>query len=99
VLCLPGDPPAALAALALVGGALLAGLLGRTMPALRAVVAADAFPAPAGPGVGVAPARYDGWGVVPVPGALLHGLPDAEVLAVVPSGGAGRGDVLDALPL
>jgi hypothetical protein len=30
---------------------------------------------------------------------LLHGLPDAELLAVVPAGGAATGDVLEALPL
>jgi molybdopterin molybdotransferase len=99
VLCLPGNPHAALVALALVGGPILAGLLGRPAPALRSVVAAVPFPFERGSGVRVVPSRYDGWGVVPVDSPLVHGLPDAELLAVVPAGGAARGDVLEAFPL
>jgi molybdopterin molybdotransferase len=99
VLCLPGNPHAALVALALVGGPLLAGLLGRPEPALRSVVAATDFPFSRDTGVRITPARFDGWGVVPVTAPLLHGLPDAELLVVVPAGGAARGDVLEALPL
>jgi hypothetical protein len=29
----------------------------------------------------------------------VHGLPDAELLVVVPGGGAARGELLEALPL
>lgn len=99
VLCLPGNPHAALVALALVGGPVLAGLLGRPAPQLRAVVAAGDFPFARASGVRIVPARYEAWGVVPVTSPLLHGLPEADVLVVVPAGGASRGDVLEALPL
>jgi hypothetical protein len=63
------------------------------------VVAAGRFPFERGSGVRVVPARYDGWGVAPVDSPLVHGLPDAELLVVVPAGGAERGDVLEAFPL
>jgi molybdopterin molybdotransferase len=99
VLCLPGNPHAAIVALALVGGPLPAGLLGRPAPPLRSVVAGDAFRFAGGSGVRVVPARSEGWGVVPIESSLVHGLPDAEALVIVPAGGATRGDVLDALPL
>jgi molybdopterin molybdotransferase len=101
VLCLPGNPHAALVALALVGGPAIAGLLGRPAPVFRSVVASADLPFAGGSrgGVRVVPARYDDWGVVPVDSPLVHGLAEADVLVIVPAGGAVRGDVLDAFPL
>ncbi|OIH97788.1 hypothetical protein BIU90_14385 [Curtobacterium sp. MCBA15_001] len=110
-LCLPGNPMAAMVGLVLLGGPLVAGLLGRPMPATATVRLAVDVPNDRGgalvlayrraegrAGVGVGP----GFAVVPAShqsSAMLRGLADAEGLLLVPSGGARAGEDVPALGL
>jgi molybdopterin molybdotransferase len=110
VLCLPGNPLAAMLTLAGIGAAVIAGLLGRPLAALGsatlaapvensgantllvpcvAVSSSNADPAHAH--LGVVPATHQGSG-------MLRGLAEAQLVAVIPPGGAAAGPV-QTLPL
>lgn len=108
VLGLPGNPLAGLLCLVALGGPLLAGALGRPLPALGTAVAADALPNPtrstrlvacvrADSGDAAGPARVLALGRQG--SAMLRGLASAEAVAVVPPGGVAADETVETLPL
>lgn len=96
VLCLPGNPLAAYAGLVAVGGALVDGMLGRSLVPLGQLTLAESVPG--GPSTRLVPVEratptgYQGAG-------MLRGLAHAEMLAIIPPSGAGVGDSVEYLPL
>lgn len=99
---LPGNPLAACVALLTLLEPLLASLhaLPPAVPA-ACVLASDEPPRP-GDGYRLLPVRHDQAGAVTLSScgsAMLRGLAQASGLAVVPPGGAARGDRLEHLPL
>lgn len=102
-LCLPGNPMAAMVGLVLLGGPLVAGLLGRPLPTTAVVRLALEVPNDRPGDLVLAYRRTgDGAGVVPAShqsSAMLRGLADADGLLFVPSGGATAGQDVAALGL
>jgi len=101
ILCLPGNPLAAMLSVAGIGRAVVDGMLGREWRALSAaliavdipghgshtrLVAARAMPE------GLLPTGYQGSG-------MLRGLADADAIAVIPPSGVSAGSTVDVLPL
>ncbi|MBT2500903.1 molybdopterin molybdenumtransferase MoeA, partial [Agromyces sp. ISL-38] len=100
VLCLPGNPMAAMVAFIVLGVPLLDGMLGRPAALQHDVeLAVDLagarvtrFVAYRREPAGAVPTQRQGSG-------MLRGLADAEGLLIVPIGGAHRGERIAALPL
>lgn len=93
-LCLPGNPMAAMVGLVLLGGPLVAGLLGRPLEPTGAVRLAVDVPNDR-PGGLVLAYRATPEGAVPAShqsSAMLRGLADADGLLVVPAGGGVAGE-------
>jgi molybdopterin molybdotransferase len=105
LLGLPGNPLAGLLCLVALGGPLLAGALGRPLPALGVAVTAHALPNRTGSTRLVACVHADATGsagVLPLGrqgSAMLRGLASAEVVAIVPPGGLDAGAPVETLPL
>ncbi|MFS4507393.1 molybdopterin molybdotransferase MoeA [Clavibacter sp. Sh2141] len=102
VLCLPGNPLAAVACLLSLAPPLADGLAGRVTPALPRWTAGADLPG-GGSSTRLVACALDADGrLVPVaaqgPG-MLRGLAAADALAVVPSAGARAGDPVRAIPL
>ncbi|QIS38895.1 molybdopterin-binding protein [Clavibacter capsici] len=102
VLCLPGNPLAAIACLLSFAPPLADGLAGRAVPALPRWTAAADLPGGGSATRLVACALDEDGRLVPVaaqgPG-MLRGLAAADALAVVPSAGTPAGDAVRAIPL
>ncbi|MDQ0743562.1 molybdopterin molybdotransferase [Clavibacter sp. B3I6] len=102
VLCLPGNPLAAVACLLSLAPPLADGLAGRVAPALPRWTAGADLPGGGSTTRLVACALDADGRLVPVaaqgPG-MLRGLAAADALAVVPSAGARAGDAVRAIPL
>ncbi len=101
ILCLPGNPLAAMLSLAGIGTAVVDGMLGRERAALATAGLAVDIPARGG-ATRLVPARYTDSGLRPTgfDGAgMLRGLADADVAAVIPPVGAGVGATVEVLPL
>ncbi|NQX28082.1 molybdopterin molybdotransferase MoeA [Microbacteriaceae bacterium VKM Ac-2854] len=97
LLCLPGNPLAALLCLASFGMPLADGLLGRPQRALGALTLTVDAPNPARATRLLACA-----GGIPVPwqgSGMLRGLAAADAVAVVPPGGAAAGETVASVPL
>ncbi|MBP1302960.1 molybdopterin molybdotransferase MoeA [Curtobacterium sp. 1310] len=93
-LCLPGNPMAAMVGLVLLGGPLVAGLLGRPLEPVGRVRLAVDVPNDR-PGALVLAYRATPEGAVPAShqtSAMLRGLADADGLLVVPAGGGVAGE-------
>lgn len=102
VLCLPGNPLAAIACLLSLAPPLVDGIAGRAVPPLPRAVAGADLPG-AGSGIRLLACTIDTDGrLAPVaaqgPG-MLRGLAGADALAVVPSAGARTGDAVRTIPL
>ncbi len=100
-LCLPGNPMAAMVGLVLLGGPLVAGLLGRPIEAVRSTRLAVDVPNDR-PGDLVLAHRDTEDGAVPArhqTSAMLRGLADADGLVVVGAGGRLAGDTVPAIVL
>lgn len=101
VVGLPGNPFAGMVALLTLGIPLLDGMLGR--PAARLAVQAAAADLPNGrPGMRIVACRLTEEGVTPVDfqgPAMLRGLVEADLLAVVPEGGVRRHEQVPVLAL
>jgi molybdopterin molybdotransferase len=100
-LGLPGNPLAAMLVFASLGVPMLAGMTGRT-PARTPVVVAGARIDNVSTSTRLVPCMLDERGAVPVRWqgtAMLRGLASAEVVVVVPAGGAEPGAMLETLPL
>ncbi|MFT2751842.1 molybdopterin molybdotransferase MoeA [Clavibacter sp. Sh2088] len=102
VLCLPGNPLAAIACLLSFAPPLADGLAGRAVPALPRWTAGAHLPGGGSSTRLLACALDDDGRLVPVvaqgPG-MLRGLAAADALAVVPAAGARAGDAVRAIPL
>ncbi|PPF53087.1 molybdopterin molybdenumtransferase MoeA [Clavibacter michiganensis] len=102
VLCLPGNPLAAIACLLSFAPAIADGLAGRPLPVPALAVAGAELPG-GGSGTRLIACALDAEGrLVPVgaqgPG-MLRGLAAADALAVVPPTGARVGEAVRAIPL
>ena len=100
-LGLPGNPLAAMLVFASLGVPLLAGMTGRA-PARTAPVIAGTRIANASASTRLVPCMLDERGAVPAPWqgtAMLRGLAAADVVVVVPAGGAEPGERLETLAL
>lgn len=100
-LCLPGNPMAAMVGLVLLGGPLVAGLLGRPLEPTGSVRLAVDVPNDR-PGGLVLAYRATPDGAVPAShqtSAMLRGLADADGLLVVGSGGRVAGDAVPPVRL
>lgn len=100
VLCLPGNPLAAYVGLVAIGGALVDGMLGRTLTPLDRVTLAVAVAD--GPSTRIVPATRTPEGAAPTghQGAgMLRGLAAAELLAIIPPSGVARGESVECIPL
>lgn len=100
-LCLPGNPMAAMVGLVLLGGPLVAGLLGRPLEPTGSVRLAVDVPNDR-PGGLVLAYRSTPDGVVPAShqtSAMLRGLADADGLMVVGSGGCVAGEAVPPVRL
>jgi molybdopterin molybdotransferase len=101
LLALPGNPLAAVVALASFLPPLIAGLTAAPQAALP--TAPSGADLPGWPrGTAITPARRDAEGLVPVAAArpsMLRGLAAADVLAVVPASGAATGTRIRCIPL
>lgn len=101
VVGLPGNPLAAAVAFASLALPALIGCRGLPLPQLGSAALASPVGAPQA-AHRLVPARLEGPDVVPLPHhgpAMLRGLALAEVLAVVPPGGAEAGQLVELLPL
>lgn len=99
---LPGNPLAACVALLTLLEPLLASLHALPPRVPQTCVLASDEPGRPGDGHRLLPVRQDQDGAVPLPScgsAMLRGLAQASGLAVVPPGGARRGDQVEYLPL
>ncbi|QCR44400.1 molybdopterin molybdenumtransferase MoeA [Curtobacterium sp. SGAir0471] len=93
-LCLPGNPMAAMVGLVLLGGPLVAGLLGRPLEPTGSVRLAVDVPNDR-PGALVLAHRTTPEGAMPAShqsSAMLRGLADADGLMIVPAGGGVAGE-------
>ena len=101
MLCLPGNPLAAMLVLASLGVALIDGMLGRPLAALgRVVLAADVANLSAS--TRLVAYRLTAGGAVPTArqgSGMLRGLAEADGVAVVPPGGAFAPEPVHTLPL
>lgn len=101
MLCLPGNPLAAMVGLLSVGASLVDGLLGRPLGRLGHVpLAADV--ANLGTHTRLVAYRHSDDGAVPTPhqaSGMLRGLAEADGVAVIPPGGAIAPNVVRTLPL
>jgi molybdopterin molybdotransferase len=101
MLCLPGNPLAAMLVLVSLGVPLIDGMLGKPMPALGGVTLAHDIANQSGSTRLVA-FRHTPEGAVPTArqgSGMLRGLAEADGVAVVPPGGATAPDRVDTLPL
>ena len=101
MLCLPGNPLAAMLTLASLGMPLIDGMLGRPLAALGRVTLAHDIANLSGSTRLVA-YRLTEDGAVPTArqgSGMLRGLAEADGVAVVPSGGAWAPDTVDTIPL
>ena len=101
LLALPGNPLAAVVVLLSFLPPLLAALTGAAVPPLPTAPAAVELPGWAG-GTSVLPARHASAGLAPAAAVrpnMLRGLAAADVLAVVPPGGAAAGTPVRCIPL
>jgi molybdopterin molybdotransferase len=101
MLCLPGNPLAAMLVLVSLGVPLIDGMLGKPMPALGGVTLAHDIANQSGSTRLVA-VRHTPAGAVPTAhqgSGMLRGLAEADVVAVVPPGGACALTRVDTLPL
>ncbi|MFC4244013.1 molybdopterin molybdotransferase MoeA [Gryllotalpicola reticulitermitis] len=99
VLSLPGNPLAGFVCLAVLGPPLVDGMLGRRMTGLRREILAVAVANPR-PGRRVLPCVRGDDGLMPTAwqgSAMLRGLAAADVLAVIPPGGASAGAAVEAV--
>lgn len=99
VLGLPGNPLAGFAALTVLGVPLLAALAGRELSAPLSAAAADDLPGPRR-GVRLVPAQLQDGRVALMEHSHAHmmrGLAEADVFAVVPSGGVPAGERAECL--
>ena len=101
ILCLPGNPLAAMIGMASLGAAIAEGMLGRPLSQLgRARLAVDIPNAGHNTRLltvvetdaGVVPTAYQGSG-------MLRGLAEADGVAVIKPGGASANDTVRMLPL
>jgi molybdopterin molybdotransferase len=96
VLCLPGNPLAAYVGLVAIGGALVDGMLGRSLAPLDQITLAESVPGGPStrlvPVVRATPTGHKGAG-------MLRGLAEADLLAIIPPSGAGVGDSVECLSL
>jgi molybdopterin molybdotransferase len=100
-LGLPGNPLAAMLVFASLGLPLLAGMTGRAGLSTAPVVAGERI-VNVSNSTRLVPCTVDERGAVPTPWqgtAMLRGLAAADVVAVVPAGGAEPGTVLETLEL
>ena len=102
VICLPGNPLAAVLAALVLLGPMVEGMLGRRLPALPLIGLATDIPNPR-PGSLLVPCRTgsDG-GALPTgwsDSGMLRGLALADSVAIVPSGGASHAERVRTLPL
>jgi molybdopterin molybdotransferase len=101
VLCLPGNPLAALVCWASFAPALAAGLAGRPLPQLGCAIQGTALPV-RGHATRIVLCADDGERLQPVAwqgSGMLRGLAAADALAVIPPAGAAAGDTVRTLPL
>ncbi|MGO4691799.1 molybdopterin molybdotransferase MoeA [Glaciibacter sp. 2TAF33] len=101
ILALPGNPFAAMVCLLTLGAVLLDGMVGRETRQFELLPLAQAVPNPR-EGVAIVAGRRMPRGVVPVAwqgSAMLRGLAVADVLAVIPGGGARPHGVVEMIPL
>ena len=100
VLSLPGNPLAAYVGLVAIGGALVDGMLARSLPPLDRTTLAEAVSGgPVDPAGGGHP---DALRRLPTPhqgSGMLRGLAAADLLAVIPPAGAVAGESVEYLPL
>ena len=101
MLCLPGNPFAAMMVLATIGVALVDGMMGRPLSSLgHAPLAADI--ANAGKSTRLVAFRWTDDGAVPTDHqgtGMLRGIADANGVAVIPPGGADAGQLVRTVPL
>lgn len=100
-LGLPGNPLAAMLVFASLGASLLAGMTGR-LPVRTAPVTLGARIANASASTRLVPCVIDERGAVPTRWqgtAMLRGLATADVVVVIPAGGAEQGSIVETLPL
>ncbi len=100
-LCLPGNPMAAMVGMVLLGGPLVAGLIGRPAEEPSSVTLAVDVPSDR-PGDLVLAYRLTADGAEPAShqtSAMLRGLADADGLMIVGEGGRGVGDTVPTLRL
>lgn len=101
VLCLPGNPLAAMMTLLTIGVPVLDGILGRVREAIPAVRLASAVANPRNSSLVLAYSQRNG-SAEPLSrqgSAMLRGLADAHGVLVVPPGGAESGDEVATLPV
>lgn len=101
ILCLPGNPLAAMVAFLSFGQPLIEGMLGRRLRPLGSVVLAKDVPNPSRQTRLVTFADTDaGATVTPNQGSgMLRGLADADGILIVPAGGCLAGEPVATLPL
>lgn len=101
MLCLPGNPLAAMLVLASLGIPLIDGMLGRPLAALGRVPLAHDFANLSG-STRLAAYRLTDAGAVPTAhqgSGMMRGLAEADGVAVVPPGGAWAPEVVHTIPL
>jgi molybdopterin molybdotransferase len=101
VLCLPGNPLAALLCLAGLGLPLIDGLAGRPVRRAPRVLVAAGIPNP-GSATRLVPCRFEADGAVPTRwqgSAMVRGLADSDAVVVVPPGGVAAGSTPATLPV
>lgn len=100
MICLPGNPLAAMVMMAAIGVPVVDGLLGRTPRPNGTVLAAADFDNPSA-GPRLTALRFTPTGAEPTSlqgSGMLRGLASSDGLAMVPAGGAGAGSTLDTVP-
>lgn len=101
MLCLPGNPLAAMLTLASIGMPLVDGLLGRPLAALGTVLLASDVHNESGQTRLVTFSLHAG-GATPTPrqgSGMLRGLAASDGVAVIPPGGASAGSPVETVPL
>ncbi len=102
VICLPGNPLAGLLAAEVLLGPLVRGMLGRSLKALPAIQCAENVPNPR-PDSMLVPYRLTSEGEAASTGwsgsGMLRGIAMADGVAIIPEGGAMRGQQVRTLPL
>lgn len=101
VICLPGNPLAAMVALVSIGAPLIDGALGRPLPRLGSAWLAQDIP-PGRGGTRLVPAQLDDDRATPTGrqgSGMLGGLAAADTLLVIGERGAAAGDRVPVVPL